>query len=423
MEKPQKRLLSDLHPISMENKIPKPIRCKAAVCRGPGEALLIEEVVVAPPEDHEVRIKILCTSLCHSDLTFWRMKVRFPGIFPRIFGHEAVGVVESVGGHVEGLEAGDMVVPTFLGQCDATADACVDCRSERSNMCSKLPFTVTPGMPRSHGRAASRFTDAAGRPVHHFLNVSSFSEYTVVDAAHVVRVDPTVPPEKACLLSCGASTGVGAAGKVAGVEAGSTVAIFGLGAVGLAPIDDAVGVVFMDSRVHSRNWFRCENSRASRIIGVDLNPDKFELGKKFGLTDFINPKELGDRSISEVIIEMTNGGADYCFECIGLASVMKDAFQSSRQGWGKTIILGVEMHGAPLCVAAGEILWGKCIMGSLFGGIKPKIDIPIFVKQYLNKELQLDEFITHEIGFEDINKAFDLLVEGKSLRCTIWMDK
>ncbi|XP_020104356.1 alcohol dehydrogenase-like 7 isoform X2 [Ananas comosus] len=269
--------------MSMENKIPKPIRCKAAVCRGPGEALRIEEVVVAPPEDHEVRIKILCTSLCHSDLTFWRMK-DFPGIFPRIFGHEAVGVVESVGGHVERLEAGDMVVPTFLGQCDATEDACVDCRSERSNMCSKLPFTVTPGMPRSHGGAASRFTDAAGRPVHHFLNVSSFSEYTVVDAAHVVRVDPTVPPEKACLLSCGASTGVGAAGKVAGVEAGSTVAIFGLGAVGLAVAEGA--------RIRG----------ASRIIGVDLNPDKFELGKKFGLTDFINPKELGDRSINEVTI-------------------------------------------------------------------------------------------------------------------------
>uniref|UniRef100_A0A6V7QVG6 Alcohol dehydrogenase-like C-terminal domain-containing protein n=1 Tax=Ananas comosus var. bracteatus TaxID=296719 RepID=A0A6V7QVG6_ANACO len=366
----------------------------------PQEALRIEEVVVAPPEDHEVRIKILCTSLCHSDLTFWRMK-DFPGIFPRIFGHEAVGAWGTRGGagggghggphlpravrrHGGGLRGLPLGAKQHVLEAPVHGDA-GDAEEPR------------PRRLQVHGRGG-----AAGAPLPERVELQR-----VHRGGRRPRRQggPHRPPEKACLLSCGASTGIGAAGKVAGVEAGSTVAIFGLGAVGLAVAEGA--------RIRG----------ASRIIGVDLNPDKFELGKKFGLTDFINPKELGDRSISEVIIEMTNGGADYCFECIGLASVMKDAFQSSRQGWGKTIILGVEMHGAPLCVAAGEILWGKCIMGSLFGGIKPKIDIPIFVKQYLNKELQLDEFITHEIGFEDINKAFDLLVEGKSLRCTIWMDK
>lgn len=322
----------------------------------------------------------------------------FPGVFPRIFGHEAFGVVESVGEHVEGFAAGDAVVPTFLAQCGE----CPDCKSSRSNVCSKYRFMVRPGMPRDE---TTRFVDANGSPVYHFLGVSSFSEYTVVDVTQVVKVDPSLPPPTACLLSCGATTGVGAAWKLAKVEPGSSVAIFGLGAVGLAVAEGA--------RICG----------ASKIIGVDLNPEKQELGKKFGVTHFINPKELGEKTVSQAIIEMTDGGADYCFECIGLAALMSDAFQSSRAGWGKTIILGVEMHGSPLSIPSHEILHGKCVMGSLFGGVKPKDDIPILADKYLNKELELDKFITHEVPLKDINTAFDLLQQGKSLRCTIWMDK
>ncbi|CAN6290398.1 unnamed protein product [Urochloa humidicola] len=382
----------------MENQGPKPIRCKAAVCRAAGEPLAIEEIVVDPPKAYEVRIRIICTSLCHSDVTFWRMK-DFPGIFPRIFGHEAFGVVESVGEHAEEeFAVGDAVVPTFLGQCSE----CVDCRSPRSNMCSRYRFAVRPGMPRD---GAVRFRDAQGRPLHHFLGVSSFAEYTVVDVNHVVKVNPAMPPALACLLSCGASTGVGAAWKLAKVEPGSSVAIFGLGAVGLAVAEGA--------RICG----------ASKIIGVDINPDKHELAKEFGVTHFINPKEIGEKPVSQAIIEMTDGGADYCFECIGLAALMNDAFQSSREGWGKTIILGVEMHGAPLSIPALQILHGKSVIGSLFGGVKPKEDIPILADKYLNKELELDKFITHEVGLKDINEAFDLLLQGKSVRCTIWMDK
>ncbi|CAN6301989.1 unnamed protein product [Urochloa humidicola] len=382
----------------MENQGPKPIRCKAAVCRAAGEPLVIEEIVVDPPKAYEVRIRIICTSLCHSDVTFWQMK-DFPGIFPRIFGHEAFGVVESVGEHAEEeFAAGDAVVPTFLGQCSD----CVDCRSPRSNMCSRFRFAVHPGMPRD---GAIRFSDAQGRPLHHFLGVSSFAEYTVVDVNHLVKVNPALPPALACLLSCGASTGVGAAWKLAKVEPGSSVAIFGLGAVGLAVAEGA--------RICG----------ASKIIGVDINPDKHELGKEFGVTHFINPKELGEKPVSQAIIEMTDGGADYCFECIGLAALMNDAFQSSREGWGKTIILGVEMHGAPLSIPSLQILHGKSVIGSLFGGVKPKQDIPILADKFLNKELELDKFITHEVGFKDINEAFDLLLQGKSVRCTIWMDK
>ena len=200
--------------------------------------------------------------------------------------------------------------------------------------------------------------------------------------------------------------GVGAACKTANVEAGSTVAIFGLGSIGLA--------VAEGSRLCG----------AARIIGVDVNPEKFEVGKKFGVTDFVNAKNCGDKAVSQVIIEMTNGGADYCSECVGLASVVQEAYASCRKGWGKTIVLGVDQPTSKLTLSSFEVLHsGKILTGALFGGLKAKSDIPILLKRYKDKELQLDKFITHEVKFGDINKAFDLLIEGKSLRCVIWMDK
>ncbi|XP_030950873.1 alcohol dehydrogenase-like 7 [Quercus lobata] len=375
-----------------------PIRCRAAVSRKPGEPLVIEEVMVAAPMPHEVRIRIICTSLCHSDITFWKLK-DFPGIFPRILGHEAIGVVENVGEDVDEVSEGDTVIPTFMPDCGD----CVDCRSKKSNLCSKLPFKVSPWMPRHE---TSRFTDLKGEVLYHFLSVSSFSEYTVVDVAHVTKIDPSIAPNRACLLSCGVSTGVDAAWRTANVEKGSTVVIFGLGSIGLAV---AEGARFCG---------------ATKIIGVDLNPDKFENGKKFGVTDFVNSGNCGDKSVSQVINEMTDGGADYCFECIGMASLVHEAYACCRKGWGKTIVLGVDKPGAKLSLSSFEVLHsGKSLMGSLFGGLKAKSDIPILLKKYLDKELQLDEFVTHEVRFDDINKAFDLLIEGNCLRCVIWMDK
>lgn len=378
----------------------KSIRCKAAVCRVSGEPLTIEEIVVDPPKAYEIRIKITCTSLCHTDVTFWRVKEDFviPPVFPRILGHEAYGVVESVGEHVEGFAVGDTVVPTFLGQCST----CSSCASDENNMCTTVPFSIGPGMRRD---GTTRFRDSQGAPLHDFLAVSSFSQYTVVDMNQVVKVDPSVPPKLACLLGCGGGTGVGAAWRLAKVEPGSSVAIFGVGSIGLSVAQGA------------------KMCGASKIIGVDLNPAKQEVGKKFGLTDFVNPSELGNRSVSEVINEMTGGGADYSFECIGVASVMTDAFRSTKPGKGKTVILGLEKDGKPICLPSIEFLFGKCVMGSLFGGIKPKTDIPILAEKCMNKELELEKLITHEIGLQDINTAFDLLVKGKSLRCIIWMDK
>ncbi|GLT31335.1 hypothetical protein SLA2020_060780 [Shorea laevis] len=376
----------------------KPIRCRAAVSRQPGEPLVIEEITVAPPGAYEVRIRIICTSLCHSDIIVWKLKVP-PACFPRILGHEAIGVVESVGENVEEVKEGDTVIPTFMADCGD----CADCRSKKSNLCSKLPFGVKPWMPRND---TTRFTDLNGEPLYHFLFVSSFSEYTVVDVAHVVKIDPAIPPNRACLLSCGVSTGVGAAWRTANVEAGSTVAIFGLGSIGLAVAEGA------------------RLCGATRIIGVDLNPEKFEIGQRFGVTEFVDSSSCGDKSVSQVINEMTGGGADYCFESVGLSSLVQEAYASCRKGWGKTIVLGVDRPEAQLNFNSLEVLHsGKTITGSLFGGIKAKSDIPILLKRYVDKELHLDEFVTHEVKFEDINKAFNLLIEGKCIRCVIWMDK
>ncbi|KAK8708315.1 hypothetical protein V6N13_059359 [Hibiscus sabdariffa] len=290
-----------------------------------------------------------------------------------------------------------MVVPVFRPNCRE----CRDCKSQKGNECSIFGNLVTTKMPRD---ATSRFKGKNGEDLHHFFHVSSFSEYTVVDVVNVVKISSDIPVDKACLLSCGVSTGIGAAWKVADIEEGSTVAIFGLGAVGLAVAEGA--------RLRG----------ASKIIGVDLNEEKFETGKKFGVTDFINPTGCGERKVSEVIKDITDGGADYCFECIGLSSLMEDAFHCTRQGWGKTVILGVEKHATPLAIDTGFLLRGRTVAGSFFGGLKPKSDIPMLAHKYLNKELNLDGFITHQVSFQDINKAFDLLLHGKCIRCIIWMD-
>ncbi|XP_071733068.1 alcohol dehydrogenase-like 7 isoform X2 [Rutidosis leptorrhynchoides] len=317
----------------------------------------------------------------------------------RILGHEAMGIVESVGEGVHEVVEGDTVIPIFLPDCGD----CTDCLSNKSNLCSKFSFSISPWITRDK---TSRFTDINGETLYHFMFVSSFSEYTVVDIAHVTKIDPATPPNRACLFTCGVAAGVGAVWKKANVEAGTTVAIFGLGSIGLAVAEGA------------------RLCGAKRIIGVDANEDKFELGKKFGVTDFVNSRNCGDKTVSQVIIEMTGGGADYCFECVGVTSLMQEAYASSRKGWGKTVVLGFDQQAEMLTLSSYEVLHsGKSITGSLFGGLKPKADIPLLIKRYMDKELLLDEFVSHDVDFEDINKAFDLLLEGKSIRCVIWMNK
>uniref|UniRef100_A0A7C9AKS5 S-(Hydroxymethyl)glutathione dehydrogenase n=1 Tax=Opuntia streptacantha TaxID=393608 RepID=A0A7C9AKS5_OPUST len=368
------------------------ITCKAAVAWGPGEELVIEEVELSPPQAMEIRIKVVCTSLCRSDLTAWQSQTT--PIFPRIFGHEASGIVESVGQGVTEFQKGDHVLTLFTGECMT----CRHCTSSKSNMCQALGLEWKGVM---HSDQRTRFS-IKGKPVYHYCAVSSFSEYTVVHSGCAVKVRPDAPLEKLCLFSCGVAAGLGAAWKVADISEKSTVVIFGLGTVGLS--------VAMGAKVRG----------AVQIIGVDTNSEKFEKARSLGVTKCVNPTEI-DEPIQQIIRQMTSGGADYAFECVGSTEVVTSAIQSCCEGWGLTVTLGVPKVKPEITAHYALFLSGRTLKGSLFGGWKPKSDIPNLVDMYVRKELNLDEFITHNLQFEDINKAFDLMIEGKCLRCVIHM--
>ncbi|KAL7138711.1 hypothetical protein ABFS83_09G001300 [Erythranthe nasuta] len=369
------------------------IRCKAAVAWAAGEALVIEEVELSPPQPMEIRIKVVCTSLCRSDLTAWLSQAQ-PHIFPRIFGHEASGIVESVGEGVTEFVKGDHVLTLFTGECMS----CTHCASDKSNMCQVL------GLERQglmHSDKQTRFS-INGNPVYHYCAVSSFSEYTIVHSGCAVKISSIAPLDKICLLSCGVAAGLGAAWKVANVSQGSTVVIFGLGTVGLSVAQGA------------------KMRGASRVIGVDTNPEKSEGAKGFGVTEYLNPNEH-DEPIQQVINRITGGGADYAFECVGDTGMVTTALQSCCSGWGLTVSLGVPKNKAEIAVHYGLLLSGRTLTGSLFGGWKPKSHLPSLVDMYLRKEIKIDEYITHNLQFEDINKAFELMIQGKCLRCVIHM--
>uniref|UniRef100_A0A0D6QVD7 Enoyl reductase (ER) domain-containing protein n=1 Tax=Araucaria cunninghamii TaxID=56994 RepID=A0A0D6QVD7_ARACU len=372
-------------------KSPQTLTCKAAVAWGPGEPLKMEEVEVAPPQRQEVRIKVMYTSICRSDITFWEAKGQLP-IFPRIFGHEATGIIESIGEGVTDLCVGDHVLTIFTGECRE----CRHCKSDKSNMCQTL------GMERKglmHSDQKTRFS-INGKPIYHFCAVSSFSEYTVVHSGCIVKLSSDVPLGKICVLGCGVATGFGAAWKVANINKGSTVAIFGLGTVGLAVAQGA------------------KLRGASRIIGVDINPDKHDTGKAFGVTEFINPNDY-KQPIQQVIKEITAGGADYSFECVGDVEVIRTALESCCDGWGMAIIVGVPRSKMEFSAHYGTLLSGRTLKGTLLGGWKPKSDLPLLVDMYLRKEIQIDEYVTHELPFSKINEAYTMMREGKCLRCVM----
>ncbi|KAL5725890.1 alcohol dehydrogenase [Ranunculus cassubicifolius] len=372
----------------------KVITCKAAVVWGPKEPLVMEEIQVDPPQNLEVRIKIIYTSVCHSDLSAWQGENEAQKRFPRILGHEAAGIVESVGEGVLDIKEGDHVIPLFNGECGD----CKYCDSEKTNLCGK--FRVNPFKSVMEADGKTRFSTKNGEPIYHFLNTSTFSEYTVLDSACVVKIDSNASLKKMSLLSCGVSTGVGAAWNTANVKPGSTVAVFGLGAVGLAAAAGA------------------KARGASRIIGIDIIEEKFVKGKRMGLTDFINPKDL-TRPMHEEIKEMTDGGVDYSFECTGNTDVLRQAFLSTHDGWGLTVILGI--HGTPRMMPLHpmELFDGRRVTGTVFGDFKGKTQMPHFAEECMRGVINLDEFITHELPFSKINEAFQLLVDGKSLRCVL----
>ncbi|XP_020572187.1 alcohol dehydrogenase-like 4 isoform X1 [Phalaenopsis equestris] len=377
----------------------KVITCKAAVVWGPGEAFKMEEIEVEPPQRMEVRIRILFTSICHTDLSAWKGENKQQQVFPRVLGHEAAGVVESVGEAVEDLRPGDRVVPVFNGECGD----CAACSSEKTNMCAVYAVDPMRSVMRADGRVRFFWVgpDKARQPVHHFLNTSTFAEYTVIDSACAVRVPADVPLSRMCLFSCGVSTGLGAAWNTANIEKGSKVAIFGLGAVGLAAAEGA--------RLRG----------AARIIGVDINPNKFLKGREMGITDFINPKEYTKPS-HEVIRELTDGGVDYSFECSGNLEVLREAYLSTHLGWGLTVVLSIDPCPRMLPIFSME-LYERKIAAAAFGGFKPKSHLPALISNYITGEtkINLDGFISHEMPFSEINQAFQLLSEGQALRCLL----
>ncbi|XP_062159962.1 alcohol dehydrogenase-like 6 isoform X2 [Alnus glutinosa] len=352
----------------------------------------MEQVEVSPPQPMEIRIKVVSTSLCRSDVTAWQSHA----IFPRIFGHEASGIVESVGEGVTEFEEGDHVLTVFIGECMK----CRQCTSGKSNICEVLGLERRGVM---HSDQRTRFS-VNGKPIYHYCAVSSFSEYTVVHSGCAVKVSSLAPLDKICLLSCGVAAGLGAAWNVADISKGSTVVIFGLGTVGLSVAQGA------------------KLRGASQIIGVDTNPEKGEKAKAFGVTEFLNPNDTNE-PMQQVVKRITGGGADYSFECIGDTGMMTTALQSCCDGWGLTVTLGVPKEKPEMKAHYGLFITGRTLKGSLFGGWKPKSDLPSLVDMYTRKEIEIDEFITHNMPFEDINKAFDLMKEGKCLRCVIHMPK
>ncbi|KAG9463457.1 hypothetical protein GDO78_021692, partial [Eleutherodactylus coqui] len=363
----------------------KIIKCKAAVCWAPNKPLSIEEIEVAPPKDHEVRIKIVATGICRSDEHVLSGSLSYMK-FPIILGHEGAGIVESVGSSVTGIKPGDKVIPLIVPQCGK----CRSCLNPDSNFCYKNSFGKGDGKLLDN---CSRFT-CKGTGVYNFIGTSTFTEYTVVDDISVAKIHDDAPLDKVCLIGCGFSTGYGSAVNTAKVKPGSSCAVFGLGGVGLSVI---IG---------------CKVAGASRIIGVDINTNKFAKAKECGATECINPKDY-NRPFQEVLAEMTHDGVDYSFEVIGNTEVMASALSSSHFACGTTTIVGVAPSDAKMFFDPLMLLTGRTIKGSSFGGWKSKDDVPKLVCDYMNKKFNLDLLITHKLPFEKINEGFHLLCSGE----------
>lgn len=367
------------------------IKCKAAIAWGPGQPLSIEEVEVMPPQAGEVRVRIVATGVCHTD-AFTLSGEDPEGVFPCILGHEGGGIVESVGEGVTSVKVGDHVIPLYTPECGE----CKFCKSDKTNLCQKIRATQGKGLMPD---GTTRFSKD-GQPIYHYMGTSTFSEYTVLPEISIAKVDPAAPLEEVCLLGCGVTTGIGAVMNTAKVKEGESVAIFGLGGIGLSAVIGA------------------RLAKAGRIIAIDINESKFELARKLGATDCINPNDY-DKPIQEVIVELTDGGVDFSFECIGNVKVMRAALECCHKGWGESVIIGVAGAGQEISTRPFQLVTGRVWRGSAFGGVRGRSELPSYVQRYMQGEFRLDDFITHTMPLEQINEAFDLMHEGKSIRTVI----
>lgn len=367
------------------------IKCKAAIAWGPGQPLSIEEIDVMPPQAGEVRVRIVATGVCHTD-AFTLSGEDPEGVFPCILGHEGGGIVESVGEGVTSVKVGDHVIPLYTPECGE----CKFCKSGKTNLCQKIRATQGKGLMPD---GTTRFSKD-GQPIYHYMGTSTFSEYTVLPEISIAKVDPAAPLEEICLLGCGVTTGIGAVMNTAKVKEGESVAIFGLGGIGLSAVIGA------------------RLAKAGRIIAIDINESKFELARKLGATDCINPNDY-DKPIQEVIVELTDGGVDFSFECIGNVKVMRAALECCHKGWGESVIIGVAGAGQEISTRPFQLVTGRVWRGSAFGGVRGRSELPSYVQRYMQGEFKLDDFITHTMGLEQINEAFALMHEGKSIRSVI----
>ncbi|XP_021525782.1 alcohol dehydrogenase 1C-like [Aotus nancymaae] len=368
----------------------KVIKCKAAVLWEVKKPFSIEDVEVAPPKAYEVRIKMVAVGICRTDDHVVSGNLVTP--LPAILGHEAAGIVESVGEGVTTIKPGDKVILLFTPQCGK----CRICKNPTSNFCLKNDLSNPRGTLQD---GTIRFT-CKGKPIHHFVGVSTFSQYTVADESAVAKIDAASPLEKVCLISCGFSTGYGSAVKVAKVTPGSTCAVFGLGGVGLSVV------------------MGCKAAGAARIIAVDINKDKFAKAKELGATECINPQDY-KKPIQEVLKEMTDGGVDFSFEVIGRLDTMMASLLCCHEGCGTSVIVGVPPDSQNLSMNPMLLLTGRTWKGALYGGYKSKEDIPKLVADFMAKKFSLDALITNVLPFEKINEGFDLLRSGKSIRTVL----
>ncbi len=371
------------------------MKVRAAVAWGPNEPLSIEEVDLEGPKKGEVLVKISASGVCHTD-AFTLSGEDPEGIFPAILGHEGGGIVVELGEGVTSVKEGDHVIPLYTPECGE----CKFCMSGKTNLCQKIRETQGKGLMPD---GTTRFSKD-GKPIYHYMGTSTFAEYTVIPEISLAKINKEAPLDKVCLLGCGVTTGIGAVLKTAKVEEGATVAVFGLGGIGLSVIQGA------------------RMAKASRIICIDLNEDKFEMAKKLGGTDFINPKDY-DKPLQEVIVELTDGGVDYSFECVGNVNLMRIALECAHKGWGESIIIGVAGAGQEISTRPFQLVTGRVWRGSAFGGVKGRSELPEFVDQYMSGEINLDDFVTYKMPLEDINVAFDYMHEGKSIRTVIDFDQ
>ena len=367
------------------------MKTRAAVAFEADKPLSIEEVDLEGPKAGEVLVRIVATGVCHTD-AFTLSGADPEGLFPVILGHEGGGIVEEVGAGVTSVKAGDHVIPLYTPECGT----CEYCLSGKTNLCQRIRITQGKGvMPDGTSRFPFK-----GKPVVHYMGTSTFSEYTVLPEISVAKINSKAPLDKVCLLGCGITTGIGAVLNTAKVTPGSTVAVFGLGGIGLSVVQGAV------------------MAKASRIIAVDLNPSKWTMAKSLGATDYVNPKDY-DKPIQQVIVDLTNGGVDYSFECIGNVHVMRSALECCHKGWGESVIIGVAGAGQEISTRPFQLVTGRVWRGSAFGGVKGRTQLPGYVDRYLGGEIKIDEMISEVLPLDKINDAFEMMHAGKVIRSVI----